>query len=53
MRETTNVQKLTGVYKALEQLPISGAEYVKTMAGVFAVLEDVIADLKNDVKVEK
>lgn len=53
MEKTTNVQKLTGVYKALERLPIHGAEYVKTMAGIFAVLENVITDLKDNMEVQK
>lgn len=41
----SNKEKLEQVYNALGAVFVAGNGNIKTMAGVFAILEDVLADM--------
>lgn len=47
---SAEINKLVEVYKCLSTMPVAGADNIKRMAGVFAILEDVINALQGKEK---
>lgn len=50
MSNNIESNKLIEVYKCLSAMPVVGADNIKRMAGVFAILEDVINALQGKEK---